>query len=134
MARPTLLNANDPWFAFEHAMAHRLYLGMMSPLPRFSVVPYFMDPMTAKRPADGWNFNHQRAHDDADNVIPGSYLGPATLGFSPNLVDSNLSDPWNRSWWTFINHMEHYVETDAMLPNPQTSPPAPAPTWTYPFW
>ena len=134
MALPTLLNLDDPTFAFEHAMAHRLYLGLMSPLPRFSVVPYFIDPFTAQRPSDSWHLNHQQAHNDADNVIPGSYLGPPIQGFSPNMKDENLADAWNRSWWTFSNHHQHYVESDAMLPQPQTPPPPPAPVWTYPFW
>jgi hypothetical protein len=116
-------------------MAHREYLGVMSPLPRFSVIPYWVDPMTAKRPADNWHFNHQQAHDDADNAIPSTYMGPpAVVGFSPNMKDANLSDPWGKAWWTFINNREHFVESNAILPAPQIPPPPPAPIIKYPFW
>ena|SRR6516164_5242692 len=134
MTTPTLLNFDDPVFAFEHAMAHRIYLGMMAPLTRFSAVPYILDPITVRRPSDSWHLNHQQAHDDADNAIPGTYLGPAIVGYSPNMKDANLADPWNRSWWTFMNHREHFIESSAMLPAPQMPPPPPAPHWAFPFW
>src|SRR5262245_17165608 len=134
MARPTLLNFHDPAFPWEHAMAHRNFIGVMSPLPRFTVIPYFIDPFTAKRPGDNWHMNHRRAHDDADDALPDKYLGTVGFGVSGILVDSDLNDPVSRSWWTFINHTEHYVESNNILPQPQMPPPPPAPIWVFPFW
>ena len=119
-------------------MTHRDALGVMSPLVRFSVIPYFLDPLlNVGTPASFWHLDHQQAHNDAANNLPATYLGdiiPLGISIGANLVDSNLDDPWNRSWWTFINHMEHYIGSNTILPQPQTPPPAPAPVFTYPFW
>jgi hypothetical protein len=134
MAAPSLLDMRDSGFAFEHVMAHRLYLGVMSPLTRFSVIPYFIDPMTAKRPADGWHLNHQQAHNDALNNLPAQYLGDIAAGVGSDLADTNLDNPASRSWWTFFNRIEHYVGSNTILPQPVTPPPPPSPTFTYPFW
>jgi len=136
MARPSLLNSSEPTFAFEHAMAHRNAMGVMSPLTRFSVIPYFIDPMTAQRSADWWLLDHQQAHNDAMNNLPASYLGPIVVGtgVGANLVDTNLTNPWTKSWWMFANHLEHYVGSNTILPQPTTPPPPPAPIWTFPFW
>ena len=158
MPLATLLNPDDPWFAFEHANAHRNLLGVMSPLTRFSVLPYFLDPLgDVNTSASGWRFDHQQAHNDTDNQLPETFTSQS-LGFSSsaNLVDSNLADPWNRSWWTHTNHMEHYVDNNTVLPqtdlyyevtpdpipNPTPPPPTIQPppywvqyrTWTFPFW
>ena len=93
VSSPVLLNPDDPWFPHVHAMSHRDYLGVMSPLTRFSAIPYFIEPFTAKRGSDNWHFNHQTAHDDADNAIPSTYMGPpAVVGFSPNMKDANLAN------------------------------------------
>ena len=136
MAHPTLLNMDDPWFEWQHAMSHRDFLGVMSPLTRFSVIPYWLEPITDQRPAGPWRFNHQQAHLDAMNNLPATYLGEIVPGtaVNANLVDSNLDDAWNRSWITFQNHMEHYVGSARILPAPQTPPPPPAPIIKYPFW
>lgn len=138
MSRVSLLNSNEAVFGFEHWMAHRDALGVMSPLVRFSVIPYFLDPLlNLGEPAGPWHFNHQQAHNDAANNLPATYLGdivPLGIALGANLVDSNLNDAWNRSWWTFQNHIEHYIGSAVILPQPQTLPPAPAPMFTYPFW
>jgi hypothetical protein len=136
MSGPTLSNPADPWFAFQHAMYHRNALGVMSPLTRFSVIPYFIDPATGKRSADSWYLNHGQAHNDAMNNLPSTYLGEVTAGsgVGANLVDTVLDNPWSRSWWVFQNNLEHYVGANTILPAPQIPPPPPAPTWTFPFW
>jgi hypothetical protein len=137
MALVTLLNINDPAFGFENAMATRNELGVMSPLTRFSVIPYFLDPImpVMPTPADWWNLNHQQAHNDAMNALPYAYLSDIDLSFAvgANLVDTDLNDPEERSWWTFINHLEHFVSSNAILPNPQI-PPTEGPIFVYPFW
>ena len=134
----TLLNADDPFFAWEHANAHRYFLGVMSPLTRFSVIPYFLEPVRdASTPATGWLLDHQQAHNDALTILPSAYLSETVgIDVGTNLLDTNLTDPWNLSWWIFNNHMEHYVGNNAILPPPQPPPPPPppAPTWTFPFW
>lgn len=96
MARCSLLNfptnpmAQKAW-VFEHAMAHRNALGVLTrykgttvnnvttwtvqrPLAGFSVVPYFVDPMAGyQRAAGKYLLNHQQAHDDALRNFPIQY-------------------------------------------------------------
>jgi hypothetical protein len=134
MARSVLLNSSDPWFPFEHAMAHRNALGIMAPLDRFSAIPYFVEPdLGDNRPASMWNLDHQSAHNDALDNLP-SYFGATTVGLriGQNLIDSNLDDAEQRTWFTFQNHMEHMIGGDTILPN--TAFPEPAPQWRWPFW
>ena len=134
MSRAVLLNSNDPWFAFDHAMAHRNGLGIMSPLDRFSAIPYFVDPMVGvAEPASIWHLRHQQAHNDALANLPTEF-GASTVGLfiGQNLRDYNLDDARLRTWWTFENHMEHYVGGNTISPNVYIPPPAPQ--WTYPFW
>lgn len=117
-------------------MAHRNALGVMSPLHRFSVIPYFIDPMVQNDPPAGaWHLNHQQAHNDAANHLPEEF-GSGILGIAlwANLLDYNLEDPDSRAWWTFTNHLEHYVGSNTILPQSAPQPPPPAPQWTYPFW
>jgi hypothetical protein len=156
MAHVSLLNTQDPNFAFEHWNVHRQALGVMSPLTRFSLVPYFLDPIQdPNQPAGPWHLNHQQAHNDAENQLPTTYTSrDSGVNFGSNLVDTNLSHAWNRSWWTFQNHLEHYVGNNTILPatdlyyevipdpipDPPNPPIQPPPywvqyrTWTFPFW
>lgn len=136
-----LLNYDDPLFDFEHAMAHRMYFAVMSPLSNYSVLPYFIEPKPGPTPppATNWRLNHQQAHDDYGGALP-PFWSADSIGFGipqrKNLIDSNLSDPSDVSWWTFVNHQEHYTANDAILPLPWTAPPG---WWNevvvaYPFW
>lgn len=95
-------------FAFEHAMAHRTFLGAIAPLHRFSVIPYFIDPQQNDVPK--WKLNHQQAHLDAMPNLP-DYWQAETFGllFMHNLLDYDLDDPEQRAWWTFANNQEHYA-------------------------
>jgi hypothetical protein len=131
MAQSTLLNSSDPWFAFEHSMAHRAALGIMAPLDRFSAIPYFVEPdLGDNQPASMWNLDHQQAHNDALQNLPSAYGATAIgLAIGQNLVDSNLDDPEQRTWFTFQNFMEHYVGANTILPAP-----GPETEWTFPFW
>ena len=133
MSRVVLLNSNDPTFGFEHAMAHRNGLGAMAPLSRFSVLPYMLDPMQHQEiPGSMWHLDHQQAHNDALDSLP-SYFGSDTAGLAIGgiLRDYNLDDASQRTWWTFQNHMEHYVGGDTITPNVELTLPF---QWTYPFW
>lgn len=134
MSRVVLLNSNDPWFAFDHAMTHRNGLGVMSPLDRFSAIPYFVDPMqNIGTPASMWHLDHQAAHNDALANLP-TQFGASTIGLRIGgiLRDYNLDNPDQRKWWEFANHQEHFVGGNTISPNIQFPPPAPQ--WTYPFW
>jgi hypothetical protein len=139
MARVSLLRMGDGLgqraaFELEHAMAHRNALGVMAPLPRFSVIPYLVEPMqVGARPTTQWHLNHQQAHDDALSNLP-SQFGSTSIGLriGRDLADYNLEDPRQRTWWIFQNHMEHYIGGSTILPQVQFPPPAPQ--WTYPFW
>jgi hypothetical protein len=116
-------------------MSHRIALGVMSPLNRFSILPYLIDPMLENTaiPAGPWNLRHQQAHNDALQNLPTSF-GAATVGLfiGQNIRDTDLDDPRQRTWWTFQNHMEHYVGGNTLSPTEQLPPPAPQ--WVYPFW
>jgi hypothetical protein len=126
MAVVTLLNLEETnaTFDFEHAMAHRNYFGAMYPLPRFSVLPYLIDPtQNGELPASKWHLNHQQAHNDVLPVIPSryNYFAPTDevgLFIGSNLIDTDLADEGQRKWWTFANHMEHYIANNALLPFP----------------
>lgn len=115
MSTANLLNMDDPMWAFEEAMAHRLLLGGMAPLTRFSVLPYMLDPMADMA---FWRLNQQRAQDDAVQT-----LGVVGIPAAQNLLDSNLDDPTERSWFSFVDEMELRIAT-AALPS----------QLTYPFW
>ena len=122
MGSEVLLNPADPAFNFHHAMAHRAYYQAMGPLSRWSVLPYLLDPPsdTARR-ASKWHLNHQQAHNDAIQALPSGWERPAVgIPSSQILVDSSLADPRSLTWWTFINHQEHYVADNALLPLPNT--------------
>lgn len=125
MAICVLLNSNDPWFEFEHVNAHRVYLGAMAPLTRFSILPYLLDPeIQVGQSASIWHLNHQVAHNDALATLPTFYRysfieieEPARgLFMGPSVVDTNLDDASQRTWWTFVNHTEHIMANDALLP------------------
>jgi hypothetical protein len=38
------------------------------------------------------------------------------------LIEGSAQTPENRSWWTFLNHQEHFVANNAILPLPTTAP------------
>jgi hypothetical protein len=130
-------------FAFEHAMAHRNYLGQMAPLTRFSVIPYLLDPMidNPSIAASNWHLNHQQAHNDALTSIPSYYVNPRTgeawpegetevgLFIGTDLRDTDLNNEGQRKWWLFLNHQEHYVANGVTLPASIDPPPQ-----TFPFW
>lgn len=109
-------------------------MGVMSPLDRFSVIPYFIDPVgSSVAPASKYQLNHQQAHDDALRNLP-SEFGSTRIGlhFGQNLIDYDLANPASKKMWEFYNHIEHYIGGNTILPNAQFPPPAPQ--WAYPFW
>jgi hypothetical protein len=136
MSLASLLNPDEPAFAWEHQMAHRTNLGVMSPLTRFSVIPYWLDPLAnTEQPASAWHLDHQQAHNDSALHLPSAYLGTAVgIELHANLVDYDLSNPEQRQWWAFQNQLEHFVGNNAILPQPQIPPPPPAPIFRFPFW
>jgi hypothetical protein len=125
MSIGTLLNvpqhpAGKNVFAFEHAMAHREVMAVMGPLTQWSVVPYFIDPFQFDaQPGTNWHLNHQRSHDDFVAGLPPDFLAE-NPGMTTNqpVLDNYLPQQDNRSWWTFINHQEHYTANQTVLPLP----------------
>lgn len=118
MPTAILLNPDDPIFAFEHMMAHRRYFSQMSPLDRYSALPYLLDPAydTAIR-ASLWHLNHQKAHTDFATSLPANY-NTVEVGIptAQPLADSDLSDEASLTWWTFLQHREHFLADQAILP------------------
>jgi hypothetical protein len=120
-------------FAFEHQQAHRLLWASMAPLTRFSVLPYILYP-NAHNYGD-WHQDHEQAHIDFQDVIPGTFGGigflnlehgriPPHFVFPPlpeaqtgtisqlhpgfNIQDYDLTIWAQREWWTFQNHLAHF--------------------------
>ena len=111
-------------FSFEHAMSHRRLLANLSPLGRFSVIPYHVDP---GRNNTHWHLDHGQSHDDFQMNLPGWY-GPGTfdiLNPAYNIIDTDLMSESQRKWWTFQNHQEHLVAENI---NSLTE------VWIFPFW
>jgi hypothetical protein len=143
MSLAALLNADDPLYNFEHQMAHREYFAIMSPLDRFSALPYHLDapPLDNQTPAGDWNLRHQIAHNDFTNALP-PFWDASQVGFGipadQNMIDGDWSAPGSRQWIIFVNHQEHFTANEAILPLPVTVPTPPGwwsdVTLRYPFW
>jgi hypothetical protein len=125
------------------------------PLSQYSVIPYFVDPIAGGIPAGKYHLNHQQAHNDALRNVPNRYFWQYTTTSVPqpppnppltfqtpqmveyglrvgaNLIDFNLNNKRQRTWWTFQNHMEHYAMASTTVPAPA---PKPAPQAFFPFW
>jgi hypothetical protein len=231
MPLATLLNPDDPLYAFEHMMQHRQYFAVMSQsLSQFSILPYLLDPVfDQQQPASPWNLRHQQAHNDFNGDLPsnyengyttatitpapahgtgtstgttslsvtavtgtimvgatvagtgvpagvtivsqasgttggnGTYITSAATTLSavaltmthPSYVQAYSLDggtfgipqgqillegtSGDRSWIAFVNHQEHFIANDAILPLPTTSPttagtPPGAATVSNPWW
>lgn len=94
-------------FSFDHRMAHRTLAPAIPDLSSYSAVPYLLDPIFN----DGkWHQLHQSAHQDFIAALP-SYFGATVTGLptSQPLEDTNLANNRKRTWWTFVNHQEHYT-------------------------
>jgi len=122
--------ARQKAFAFDHAMRHRENLGAMSPLTRFSLLPYFIDP---EKNTPFWHLVHGQAHIDFTETLPFWWDLPDPSLWPNNgvgipsrqpLVDTNLDNSQKRNWWEFANNQEHMI-AEASLTNA---------TLTYPFW
>lgn len=116
-----LLNPDDPFYAFEHAMVHRQALSAMFPLDRFSALPYLLDP--AQFDNATWRLNHQQAQNDFISTQPTWGLYPqamppypgellAVVGDNKPLIDEQLQ------WWAFTNWTEHYIGSAAVAQVP----------------
>lgn len=113
----------DETFAFEHSMSHRRLLGSMAPLPRFSTIPYVLNPGTN---LGDWHQDHQQAHNDFTVTLPGWFGFPVTTFIHPgyDLQDTDLRNRNVRTWWTFQNEYTHRIAE-----NIQNSE-----LWIFPFW
>lgn len=112
MSTANLLNMDDRIWAFEEAMAHRRLLTGMSPLDRFSVLPYLLDPMVDM---PFWRLNQQQAQDDAIRT-----LAAVAIPAPQPLMDNKLETPQERAWFSFVDEMELRIAA-SLLPE-LTSP------------
>ena len=128
MSTAILLNPDDPLFSFEHMQSHRRYFAVMAPLDRFSALPYLLDPPfnTTIRASD-WHLNHAKAHVDFAKTLPSEYADttPAPNAAIAPMMDFDLGNLEDVTWWSFQQHREHFLADQAVLP---------LLTGTYPFW
>lgn len=108
MTTATLINMNDRLWPFEEAMGHRLLLTGMSPLDRFSALPYFLDLQVG---TPFWRLNQQQAQDDAIKT-----LGVVTIPAPAPLMDNQLETPQQRAWLSFVDEMEMRIAASSLQP------------------
>lgn len=87
-------------FTFDHDQLHRDMSTAIAP----NDLPRLLDPTTvqdAATRAGYWNFTHQNAHDNFNLAIFG-------VEFNQQLADSNLTQSESLTFWTFVNHAEHF--------------------------
>lgn len=89
-------------FVFDHDQEHRSMQAALEPGPS---QPPMLDPALASdtTPRAGpWHFNHQTAHNQFNLAI---------FGFQTqqNMADATFADKSSLTWWTFVNHQEHYL-------------------------
>lgn len=93
-------------FVFDHDQEHRREMLVGSGRSSLAALqPNIIDPApidNTSRRAGNWHQDHQRAHDDF-------YLAQAKVPSNQNMIDSNLAEPASLAWWTFVNHMQHYI-------------------------
>lgn len=115
----TLMNSNDPMYAWNHAMDHRTLLGAMPAYDRiptnvFSAVPYWIHP---QRNDGMWHLNHNQAHLDAITTPPPTFGQPY-----PGLYLDPIQNDGQQRWFTWANEREHltahsmYDLTQPMFP------------------
>jgi hypothetical protein len=96
-------NERGAWgFVFDHNQAHQsMYAALLSG----GVLPPILDPApfsATSRRAGNWHFDHQAVHDQFSEAI---------FGFQTpqNMADATFADKSSLTWWTFVNHHEHYL-------------------------
>lgn len=110
-------------FAHDHRVSHRTYALGMSPLSRFAVMPYLIDPQQEN---GKYYLNHQQSHWDFNSALqsfPTYYFQtaptpmPMGLPSNQNLIDTDLTNQDKVTWWTWVNHNEHYA-AQVSMPQP----------------
>lgn len=88
-------------FVFDHDQEHRSMLAALDTRTR----PPVLDPapfhQTSER-AGPWHNDHQIAHDNFNLAIFGNQL-------PQSMADATFADKSSLSWWTFVNHREHFL-------------------------
>ena len=89
-------------FVFDHDQEHRSMFAALEPGP---AMPPILDPapIEATLPRAGnWHYDHHNSHNE---------FSVAIFGFQTpqNMADATFADKSSLSWWTFVNHHEHYL-------------------------
>jgi hypothetical protein len=106
--------AEGAW-GWDHAMAHRLLLGSMAPLTRYSVIPYWIDPTQDTGP---WAQDHDQAHDDFRVDLPVMwgwwYIGEQEYGIESahQFLDTVPDNYGALAFWTFVNQQDHFIANE----------------------
>jgi hypothetical protein len=102
-------NERGAWgFVFDHDQTHRSMFAALQPSgPTQSVgaLPPILDPAPIRqteRRAGNWHFDHQAVHDQFNVAIFG-------VQTPQNMADATFAEKSSLTWWTFVNHHEHYL-------------------------
>ena len=100
MSIATLLNSDDPHFAFDHDQMHRQMIAAQgSPgVYKSTILDPISDPAT---PAGFWNGDHTTAHQNF-NLSFSSIYWPSTV----HIVDIDLTQEHSQ-WWELSNRSLH---------------------------
>jgi hypothetical protein len=126
-----LLNSKDPIFDWAHRMQHELYFRYMPDPRQFSGLPYELDPAYQQNvPFGPWHWPHQQAHNDFNEVLPpNDFFDPTVLPIPTRIFQTNILGEANKdkqeswTWWTFVNHQEHYIADNSIQPLNRVAPP-----------
>lgn len=89
-------------FVFDHDQEQR---SMFTALDPSVGNPPILDPAPIKATAERagvWHYNHHHAHEDFS-------IGAFGYRLTQNMADATFAEKSSLSWWTFVNHHEHYL-------------------------
>lgn len=108
MSVATLLNPQDPWFAFDHDQMHRRMIGAQGSPGVFKTT--ILDPLSDPNvPAGFWNGDHSVAHANFASAFSAVYW-PSTV----HIVDISLTQETS-PWWELSNKSLHDL-ANSVLP------------------
>ena len=106
MSIATLLNLNDPNYAFDHDQMHRAMANATPPSGLFPI----LDPIQDINVPNGWwDVNHAQAHQDFASAFP-AINWPSNVAITDVALSTGPSE-----WWALSNRTLHNL-ANTVLP------------------